>query len=68
MLVVALAGLTWLLVVDSDLTHPGTRVSVLLGGLVVTAVLLARDLHDAWLGAYTLAFCGSFALFAALGA
>lgn len=67
-IVVALAGVTWLLVVDSDLAHPGTRVFVLLGGLLVTAVLLARDLHDAWLLAYTVAFFGSFAVFTALGA
>ena len=66
--VVALAGLTWLLVFRSDLTHPGTRVSVLLGGMLVTAVLLVRDLQDSWLIAYTLAFFGSFALFVALGA
>lgn len=68
LIVVALAGLTWLLVFRGDLTHPGTRASVLLGGMLVTAVLLVRDLHDSWPIAYALAFCGSFAVFAALGA
>lgn len=68
LVVVALGALTWLLVVKSGLTHPGTRASLLLGGLVVTAILLVRDLHDSWPIAYTLAFVGSFALFAALGA
>ncbi|HEU4658897.1 MAG TPA: hypothetical protein VFR97_15315 [Capillimicrobium sp.] len=68
LLVVGLAAVTWLLVFSSDLTHPGTRVSVLLGGVLVTAVLLGRDLRDVWVAAYTLAFFCSFGLFAALGA
>lgn len=66
-LTVGLAGATWAAVLGSGLHRPGVRAAVLLGGLLVTSVLLLRDVRDGTLTAYAAAFFLSFALFAALG-
>jgi hypothetical protein len=54
--------------VDNGLHSPGTRVMVLFGGLLVTLVLLLRDVGDRTILAYGVGFFTAFALFAAIGA
>jgi hypothetical protein len=66
--VIALAGMCWLSMVDTDLHRPGTRIMVLFGGLLVTLVLLLRDVGDRTVFAYGMGFFTAFALFALLGA
>ena len=68
LIIVALAGMCWLTMVDNGLHSPGTRVMVLFGGLLVTLVLLLRDVGDRTILAYGAGFFTAFALFAAIGA
>ena len=68
MIIIALAGMCWLTMVDNGLHSPGTRLMVLFGGLLVTLVLLLRDVGDRTILAYGAGFFTAFALFAAIGA
>jgi len=68
LIIIALAGMCWLTMVDNGLHSPGTRLMVLFGGLLVTLVLLLRDVGDRTILAYGAGFFTAFALFAAIGA
>ncbi len=52
---------------DNGLHQPGTRVLVLFGGLLVTLVLLMRDMPDRTVFAYAIGFFTAFALFWIVG-
>ena len=67
LIVIALAGLCWTTMTHDGLHQPGTRVMVLFGGLLVTLVLLLRDIGDRAILAYGIGFFAAFALFAAIG-
>jgi len=64
LLIVAVAALTSLLVMSTDLHNPGTRSALLLGGVLVTSIMVLIEGRDRTLALYVAAFVLSFVAFA----